>query len=94
MYLIQNEKESTRPMTEPDLYYHRKYQWHIVALRFSILAPPWILRYIFETIAAYLLDLCDFLESKLPDPYALEKVPYEKLSKTEKRKPYKVQNQL
>lgn len=73
-----------------ELYYHRKYLWHIIVLRFSIMSPPWILRYILETIAAYLLDLCDFLETKLPVPYVLKKVPYEKLSKEEKRKPYKV----
>ena len=78
-------------MSDINLYYRRKYLWHIVALRFAILSPPWILRFVLDNIAECLYDLCSFLTDKLPNPYILEKVEYEKLSDKEKLNVYKVQ---
>lgn len=84
---VQNAKESTRLMSDINLHYRRKYLWHIVALRFAILSPPWILRFVLDNIAECLYDLCSFLTDKLPNPYILEK-----LSDEEKCNPHKVQN--
>lgn len=79
-------------MSDTELYYHRRILWHNVVLRFAVLMVPLLLGRTLELIGNNLNDLSEFLESKLPEPNVLEKVPYEKLSKAEKRKPYKVQN--
>ena len=79
-------------MSDSELYYHRKYLWHIVVLRFIVLMVPLTLGRTLEIIANNLNDFSEFLSFELPSPDVLEKVPYEKLSKEEKRKPYKVQS--
>lgn len=77
-------------METVELYYHRKYLWHKVAIRVVVLIVPALLGRILETITKSLEWLCGFLDDKLPSPYITEKVPYDKLSKKEKRKPHKV----
>ena len=77
-------------MSDTELYYHRRILWHNVVLRFTVLMVPLILGRTLELIANNLNDLSEFLSDKLPNPDVLEKVPYDKLSKEEKLKPYKV----